>query len=98
MSDKRAQEIIDHEQTLRSARAVYDQHCQEIARLMLPGAADFTSSDVPGSKRMHDMHDGTAGIALDNLASGLWGTITNSANRWFMIQHADDKHPAGVTT
>lgn len=90
MNNKRGQTIVEHEQTLRAQRSVYDQHCQEIARLMLPGSADFTSSDVPGSKRLQDMHDGTAGIALDNLASGLWGTITNSANRWFMIQHADE--------
>jgi hypothetical protein len=91
MSDKRAQTLIDRRQSLRAARATYDGHCQEIARLMLPGMADFTGPRVPGSKHGDDVFDGTAGQALDNLASGLWGAITNSANRWFEVRHADER-------
>lgn len=91
MADKQAQILIEREAGLRAGRATYDSHCQEIARLMLPGMADFTGPRVPGSKHGDDVFDGTAGQALDNLASGLWGAITNSANRWFEIRHADER-------
>ncbi len=46
-----------------------------------------TTARMPGEKRLQRVFDGTPGTAADNLAAGLWGMITNSANNWFGLAH-----------
>ena len=84
-----ANELVRRQERLASDRANYETHWQEIADYMLPVRADFIVHRVPGQKRMDKIYDGTALSALDNLAGGLWGTVTNSANKWFEVQTAD---------
>jgi len=50
----------------------------------------FRRQADPGARRTDQLFDSTALTALDNLAGGLWGTITNSANKWFEIRCADE--------
>ncbi|MGB8275368.1 MAG: portal protein [Alphaproteobacteria bacterium] len=91
MPDSTAKEIIRRQETLKSERGLFESHWQEIADLIRPMRSDFVTLRTPGEKRMQKIFDGTPGLALQNLASGLWGMITNSANEWFALQSPDDE-------
>lgn len=83
-----ARDIIRRCDALRAERVNLDQHWQEIAELTAPFQADFTTKmALQGEKRGYEKFDGTPGLAADNLAAGLWGSVTNSANKWFDLTH-----------
>jgi hypothetical protein len=89
MSDL-GQQIIRRHDTLKSARANWETQWQQIAELMRPLRADFTLQRHPGERRGLEIFDSTPGLAVENLAAGLWGMVTNSANTWFNLAHPDD--------
>ena len=80
MADDLAKDIIRRQERLKAERGVVGSHWQEIAELVHPMRADFVGPRTPGEKRSQKIFDGTAGLAAQNLAAGLWGMITNSAN------------------
>lgn len=84
-----ATEIIQRWQALKGQRGTWEQHWQEVAEVFRPMRADFTTERTEGSKRAERIYDGAPLTALDNLQSGLWGMITNSANQWFALGHPD---------
>ncbi len=86
MAEDRAKEILARYEQLKSARSSWESQWQEIAELVSPMRADFNVTRMPGEKRMTKIFDGTPGLAAENLTSGLWGLITNSANAWFTLQ------------
>lgn len=88
--EKRAKELIERQEALASNRGTWEQHWREIAELMSPMRDDFNVQRTPGEKRTSKIFDGTPGLAAENLASGLWGMLTNSANKWFELRTADE--------
>ncbi len=90
MADFSPDTLIKRHDTLKADRGVWEQHWQEIAELVRPMRAEFTGRITPGSKRTEKIFDGTAGVAADNLASGLWGLATNGGTEWFALRHQDD--------
>src|SRR5258706_11929167 len=91
VSDDLAKEKLRRLDQLMADRAPREREWQQIAELMNPMRADFTVQHSPGDKRLQKVFDGTAGIASENLVSGLWTMITNSANKWFEIRSALDE-------
>jgi hypothetical protein len=91
MSDTRAIELIARQERLAAERGTIESHWQEIAELVAPMRAEFTVRRTPGDKRQHRIYDGTPGLAAENLAAGIWGMVTNSANEWFRIEARDDR-------
>lgn len=87
-SQDKAKEKLRRLDQLMADRAPRDPQWQEITELMNPMRADFTSFKQPGQKRSQKIYDGTAGLAVENLISGLWATVTNSANIWFEMRSA----------
>ena len=87
MTDSRADDIVKQQERLKSERGVFESHWQEIAELVRPMRADFTARLVGGAKRTGKVFDGTPGLAAENMAAGLWGMVTNSANDWFQLRH-----------
>ncbi|MEO5376109.1 MAG: portal protein [Alphaproteobacteria bacterium] len=88
MPDSRADELIRRYERLASERAALEPEWREIARLVRPMRGEFAlANGVSASRRLTDVLDGTAIMAADNLASGLWGALTNSANAWFALKH-----------
>ena len=88
--DSRALELVRRQEVLAAERGVWESHWQEIAELFTPFRADFQGSRTPGGKRTSKVFDGTPGLAAENLAAGLWGLLTNSANTWFQLRHEDE--------
>lgn len=102
MPDTRAVELIRRQERLAAERAPLEAEWREIARLVRPLRGEFAVASGSGtsrqgrafgttSDRMTDVYDGTAIQAADNLASGLWGSLTNSANAWFQLRHPIDE-------
>jgi hypothetical protein len=87
MPDSLADTIIRRQEGLAAERGLLEAQWQEIAELVRPMRADFTISRMAGEKRQQRIFDATPGAAADNLAAGLWGMITNSANSWFGLSH-----------
>lgn len=88
--ESRALELVRRQEVLAAERGVWESHWQEIAELLTPFRADFLGSRTPGEKRTSKVFDGTAGMAAENLAAGLWGLLTNSANTWFQLRHEEE--------
>lgn len=91
MTDTLAKQLIRRHDSLKADRSNWEHQWQQIAELVRPMQADFTLTRARGERRGLEVFDGTPGLALDNLASGLWGMITNSANTWFSLAHPDDE-------
>lgn len=67
---------------LKSERSWHEQMWEDIARLMRPQRGGFSRTDPGG--RTHEKPLSSAPImAQSNFAAGLYGTLTNPANRWF---------------
>ena len=96
MSDVSAAALIERADALKSERAGLEAAWQEIAEVLRPARADFTtppaSPMIGGTAtlerlRRNAVYDSAPALAADNLAAGLWGMITNSANAWFELRH-----------
>lgn len=87
MAESVADTIIQRQERLAGERSLLEGQWQEIAELVRPMRADFTITRMAGEKRQQRIFDSTPGAAADNLAAGLWGMITNSANNWFGLSH-----------
>ena len=90
MTDDTAVALIERADCLKAERAALESAWQEIAQVLRPARADFTAplfdaKPIPPNKR--GVFDSAPALAADNLASGLWGMITNSANSWFELRH-----------
>ncbi len=92
--DDLAHELIRRHGELKAARGTWEAHWQELADFVRPLRADFTGPRSPGEKRSREIYDGTPGHAVEALAAGLWGMVTNAANQWFALT-IDDPDLAG---
>jgi hypothetical protein len=89
MADPIAKDICSRHDRLKSDRSSLESLWQEIAELVRPQRAEFTARKWEGQKRGLQQFDASSATALDQLASGLWGSVTNSATEWFQIRHPD---------
>lgn len=86
MSQDKAKAEISRYRRMKSDRAVWEGHWQEIVDYVLPNRAGFTNSTAPGSKRMQKVYDATAPWANEQLAAALHGMLTNPAVKWFQLR------------
>jgi hypothetical protein len=85
--DARADQIIKRRESLASIRAPWESVWTELGEYVRPLRTGFAGAPQPGGKPSTRLYDGTAGMANNNLAAGLYGLITNPANSWFNIKH-----------
>ena len=86
----KANELTKQFDKLKSSRANWESHWQEVADYCLPRRADVTKSRSKGDKRTEFIFDGTALHALELLSSSLHGMLTNSASPWFDMRFKDE--------
>jgi len=89
MSEQMARECIGRWDRLKADRSLIEQQWQDIAELVRPQRADFISRPPEGQQRGLLQYDASSSTALDQLAAGLWGAVTNSATDWFQVRHPD---------
>lgn len=88
--DPRAHEIIERQGLLKGERGVWESHWQQIADRVLPRAASFTSTLVPGRKHTELIFDATACLALDRYASAVESLICPRNEKWHALEPADE--------
>ena len=71
--------------TLKSERATWESHWQEIADYMLPRKNQILSTTTPGEKRSINVLDNTGIYCLELLAGQLHGLLTNPNALWFEL-------------
>jgi hypothetical protein len=87
--DPRAEEAIRRWGEMKSARAAHEADWEELARLIRPQRGSFTASN-PAQHRDEKPLSSAPIIAQEYFASGLYGTLTNPANRWMTVEVDDE--------
>lgn len=85
------QELVLQWNKLKSERTQFERTWQEIADYIRPLRSEFTSARLPGERRNTRIFDATPLMAADNFAGGIYGMMTNPANRWFALKLQDDE-------
>jgi hypothetical protein len=78
-------DILARADRLKSARAVFSMHWQEVADYVRP-SSEFTRITTPGTKRITRIFHTGPVTAADQLAAGLHGMLTSPALRWFRLR------------
>lgn len=86
--DPRAELAARRWSELKTARSWHEQLWEDIARLMRPGRGGFGLDD-PSGRTIEKPLSSAPIHANDNFAAGLYGTLTNPANRWFGFKTND---------
>ena len=75
---------------LKSQRANWENHWQEVADYMQPRKADVTKRRSRGDKRNELIFDSSPIQAVELLASSLHGMLTNPSTPWFTLRFKED--------
>ena len=78
-----ATEITARYDRLKSQRANWENHWQEIADFMMPYKNSITRTQEQGGYRNDDITNDTATQSNDKLASGIFGFLCPPKEQWF---------------
>lgn len=82
-----ARDIAKRHGQLKAGRAVYEQHCREVAERVLPRQADFLGASMtPGAKRTDKMFDSAGEIALTKFAAVMEALLTPRTQTWHKLK------------
>jgi len=86
-----ATELVDQQVKLAAMRSTYDQHCQEVAEVVLGRQDDFfRSNKAEGEKRTGKVFDSTAPAALEKFSAAMESILTPRASQWHGLKVDDD--------
>lgn len=85
LSKQKSTELKTRLDRLKTVRANWDPHFQELAEYVYPRRQEFVGARTPGEKRMAKIFDSTPIHSAELLSAGLHGMITNPANEWFSM-------------
>ena len=88
--DERAQDIIRRHEQMAGERAQFEKSWQEIARRVLPRAAEFTGQRTVGDERNEYVFDSTAPLALERFAAAMDSMNTPRAQLWHKLKPRHD--------
>ena len=77
-------------QKLKSDRATWESHWNELLTYILPRRGTITGYNTPGDKRQAHLLDNTAMQSNEILAGALHGMLTNPFSPWFELSTGDD--------
>jgi len=80
-----SKELFRRYQKLKSQRANWESHWQEVADYMIPRKADITKTRSTGDKRTERIFDSSPLHAVELLAASLHGMLTNPSVPWFYL-------------
>lgn len=70
---------------MQSARGTWENHWEDLRRLVRVNTNSMYGNDTPGDRRTEDIFDGTAPWALEQLAAGLNSFLTSPTDRWLSL-------------
>lgn len=78
-----AREIVEIQQKLATERSTYDNHCREVAKVILPRQEQFFRETTPeGNKRTQHIIDSMPMQALNKFAAAMESILTPRASKW----------------
>ena len=86
---KHVSEILTRHERLAGERRMWEQHWQELAEVMLPRRATFTTDGRPGDKRTTNIYDSVPMLARRGLSSAIAGLLRPKTSRWLKIEPTD---------
>lgn len=90
MNGVNVKKLIQRFDTARTERANFASHWQEIAEVISPAGAVFTSDRVSqGSKNNRQIYDTTGTHANELLSSGFFSLLTSPTVPWFVLLTSD---------
>lgn len=78
--------LLDAFHEALAERSAFEATWREIAALVHPTRAQFLRNGKARPATRLQVYDSTALLAAENLASGLFGALTNPASRWFRLE------------
>jgi hypothetical protein len=94
MTDKTAGDLIERFNQLVVERSPYERDWQQIAAYIRPVRTEFRSIYFDGQLPAQSeplVTDSTAMVALENFTGGIFGFLSNEANRWLDFRTFDDE-------
>ena len=76
---------------LKSQRANWESHWQEVADYMMPRKADVTKKRSTGDKRTEKIFDSSPLHAVELLSASLHGMLTNPSTPWFSLKFKNNE-------
>ena len=90
MQDNIAKEMIDIQSRLEAERSTYDNHCEEVARYVIPRLDDFQfQTKTPGEKHTQYQFDSTAPLALERFSSIIEALVVPRSQLWHGLEPTD---------
>lgn len=83
-------DLLSRFKHMKESRTLWENHWQDIAEVMLPRHADFTTERTPGEKLTERIFDSTPMMARRNLSSAIDGLLKPKTSRWFGIKSRDE--------
>jgi hypothetical protein len=83
--------LLRRQQELEEGRANFDSHWQEVGDFVMPNSANFTTSLVPGDKRMTRIFDSTPISANERFAAAMQSMLTPATQRWHSLVPVDPR-------
>ncbi len=84
-------DLLARHKALKSARGQWESLWQELAEVLLPNRANFTTPGVPGEKKTDRIYDSTPMLARRGLASAVDGLLKPPTSQWFHIRAEDEE-------
>jgi len=83
-------DILARFKGLADGRREWEAHWEELAQVMLPRRAGFTSEPTPGARQNETIFDGTPMLARRGLAAAIDGMLKPKTSRWFHVRTEDE--------
>lgn len=90
LKDEVAEAVVRRWDELAREKALYHGEWETIATLLMTNRKAFSSGGQPGQWQHRGVFDSSPVVARNNLAAGLYGTATNPANRWLVMETPDE--------
>lgn len=84
--NERAEQIIRQYSKVTERRYVFDNHWQDIKKVVWPNSLDIIERGVPGRKMMQNVFDNTAPAALEKFAAIMMALLTPQNQMWHHIR------------
>lgn len=84
-----ANEIVTRYDALKTDRATWETHWQDVADFLMPYKNSITKTQHPGQRRNDNITNDTAIQDNDKLASGIFGFLCPPKEQWFLFNAKD---------
>ena len=91
----KVKDIIDRAKRVRGHQAAWNNHFDDLARVMIPRMLGFSMEQERGASRVDDIYDGTPMRAARGLANAVGSLMRPEGEKWFELGAAFDVDDEG---